>query len=237
MAMLQARSVTKRAELLRIATDMFLEHGYDAVSVEAIVQRAGGTKTNVYKHFGGKAELFAAALEGLCRELVRSITQVSCDGLEVEDALRAYGRKFLQTVLGERALKQHRMIVAESVRFPDLGRRWIGAGPEAAYRSLAAYLAKQQARGKLRPGSPRRLAILFLDMLTFDLHQRSSVAGASPPKLQELRRIVDDAVQVFLYGAAQKPPKRASLGTGADVLADARKRMGDGRLRVTRKAA
>ena len=204
MAIVQARSVRKRAELLRIATDMFLEQGYDAVSVEAIVQRAGGTKTNVYKHFGGKAELFAAVVETLCGELVRSITQVELDGLEFEDALRAYGRAFLRTVLGERALKQHRMIVAESARFPDLGRRWIAAGPEAAYRSLAAYLAKQQAAGKLRPGSPRRLAALFLDMLTFDLHHQSLVAGASPPKPRELRRIVDDAVQIFLHGAAVK---------------------------------
>jgi AcrR family transcriptional regulator len=204
MAIEQARSVRKRADLLRIATDMFLEQGYDAVSVEAIVQRAGGTKTNVYKHFGGKAELFAAAVEALCRELVRSVTQVELDGLEFEDALRAYGRAFLRTVLGERALKQHRMIVAESVRFPDLGRRWIAAGPEAAYRSLATYLARQQAAGKLRPGSPRRLAALFLDMLTFDLHHRLLVAGASPPKPRELRRIVEEAVQVFLYGAALK---------------------------------
>jgi len=184
MAILQARSVRKRAELLRIATDMFLEQGYEAVSVEAIVQRAGGTKTNVYKHFGGKAELFAAAVEALCHELVRSITQVDLDGLEIEDALRAYGRAFLRTVLGERALKQHRMMVAESARFPDLGRRWIAAGPEAAYRSLAVYLAQQQAAGKLQPGPPRRLAALFLDMLTFDLHHRSLVAGASPPRPQ-----------------------------------------------------
>ena len=188
--------------MLRIATDMFLNQGYDAVSVEAIVQRAGGTKTNVYKHFGGKAELFAAAAEALTREIIRSVTQVELQGLEVEDALRAYGRAFLRTVLGERALKQHRMMVAESGRFPDLGRRWIEAGPEAAYRSLAAYLAKQQEAGKLRPGSARRMAALFLDMLTLDLHRRSLVAGALPPKPHELRRIVDDAVQIFLYGAA-----------------------------------
>lgn len=208
MAIEQARSVRKRADLLRIATDMFLEQGYDAVSVEAIVQRAGGTKTNVYKHFGGKAELFAAAVEALCSELVRSVSRVELDGLDFEDALRAYGRAFLRTVLGERALKQHRMIVAESTRFPDLGRRWIAAGPEAAYHSLAAYLAKQQAAGKLRPGAPRRLAALYLDMLTLDLHRRLLVAGAPSPKPRELRRIVDDAVQIFLYGAALKRARR-----------------------------
>ncbi len=204
MAIEQARSIKKRAELLRIATGMFLEQGYDAVSVEAIVQRAGGTKSNVYKHFGGKAELFAAAVAALCNELVHSISQVELDGLEVEDALRAYGRAFLRTVLGERALKQHRMIVAESMRFPDLGRRWMAAGPEAAYRSLAGYLTKQQAARKLRPGSPRRLAALYLDMLTFDLHRQLLVAGTAPPTARAIRRIVDDAVQIFLYGAALK---------------------------------
>src|SRR6266478_4154559 len=90
MAIVQARSVRKRAELLRIATDMFLEQGYDAVSVEAIVQRAGGTKTNVYTH---------------CGELVRSITQVELDGLEFEDALAQHRSQERATIGPQRVFE------------------------------------------------------------------------------------------------------------------------------------
>jgi hypothetical protein len=41
-------------------------------------------------------------------------------------------------------------------------------------------------------------------MLTFDLHRQLLVAGAAPPTARAIRRIVDDAVQIFLYGAALK---------------------------------
>jgi len=73
MAILQARSVRKRANCCGSPPTCFLEQGYEAVSVEADRPASGRTKTNVYKHFGGKAELFAAAVEALCHELVRSI--------------------------------------------------------------------------------------------------------------------------------------------------------------------
>ena len=56
-------SEAKREELLRVATELFLEQGYSCVSVNAIVKRAGGTKTNIYTYFGGKEGLFAPLLK------------------------------------------------------------------------------------------------------------------------------------------------------------------------------
>lgn len=38
--------------LLISATELFLEHGYDAVSLDDIVNHAGGSKASIYKYFG-----------------------------------------------------------------------------------------------------------------------------------------------------------------------------------------
>ena len=46
--------------LLVSATDLFLERGYDAVSLDDIVQHAGGSKASIYKYFGNKEGLFKA---------------------------------------------------------------------------------------------------------------------------------------------------------------------------------
>ena len=40
--------------LLISATELFLERGYDAVSLDDIVQHAGGSKASIYKYFGNK---------------------------------------------------------------------------------------------------------------------------------------------------------------------------------------
>ena len=40
--------------LLLSANDLFLERGYDAVSLDDIVHHAGGSKASIYKYFGNK---------------------------------------------------------------------------------------------------------------------------------------------------------------------------------------
>jgi len=196
-----SRSDAKRAELLKIATELFLAKGYDAVSVDSIVARAGGTKTNVYKHFGGKAELFAAVVEALCQQIVHSFADLELGELEPEEALREIGRRFLTALLAPRSIRQHRMVVAESVRFPAVGKRWFKAGPESARDPIAAYFLKLQKTGQMRGIAPRRLAGLFLDMLSQEQLLRQLIAGAAPLKPREINKLVDDAVGVFLHGA------------------------------------
>lgn len=197
----QSRSDAKRAEILKIATELFLAKGYDAVSVDAIVAKAGGTKTNVYKHFGGKAELFAAVVEALCQQIVHSFADLKLDSLEPEDALRQIGRAFLGALFTQRSIRQHRIVISESTRFPSIGKRWFKAGPESARDPIAAYFLKLQKAGRMRSMAPRRLAGLFLDMLSEEQLLRQLIAGAAPPSTREIGKLVDDAVGVFLHGA------------------------------------
>ncbi|EMF9960905.1 TetR/AcrR family transcriptional regulator [Acinetobacter baumannii] len=48
------RGIERRLALLLSATELFLEKGYDAVSLDDIVNHAGGSKTSIYKYFGNK---------------------------------------------------------------------------------------------------------------------------------------------------------------------------------------
>ena len=54
------RGLERRMALLLSANTLFLKHGYDAVSLDDIVQHAGGSKTSIYKYFGNKDGLFSA---------------------------------------------------------------------------------------------------------------------------------------------------------------------------------
>ncbi|MDE0856882.1 MAG: TetR/AcrR family transcriptional regulator, partial [Nevskia sp.] len=98
----RSRSEAKRAQLLRIATELFLAGGYDAISVEQIVARAGGTKSNVYKHFGGKAGLFAMVVEKLGERSAHPFSGLPLDA-KPEEALRQAGRRFLAELLTPRS--------------------------------------------------------------------------------------------------------------------------------------
>ena len=50
----------RREALLRAAAEVFFEQGYAATSIDAIIERAGGSKRNIYNEFGNKQGLFSA---------------------------------------------------------------------------------------------------------------------------------------------------------------------------------
>lgn len=54
------RGIERRLALLLSATELFLDKGYDAVSLDDIVNHAGGSKASIYKYFGNKDGLFTA---------------------------------------------------------------------------------------------------------------------------------------------------------------------------------
>lgn len=49
--------------ILDAACELFASQGFDAVSISAIAQRAGVSKSNVFHHFANKEALFAAVLQ------------------------------------------------------------------------------------------------------------------------------------------------------------------------------
>jgi len=52
----------RRAQLIAIAREVFVEDGYDGAGMEAIATRAGVTKPVLYQHFESKKELYLALL-------------------------------------------------------------------------------------------------------------------------------------------------------------------------------
>lgn len=68
------RASERRAQLLDVATQLAVEQGFHAVSVEAIARRAGITRAVIYQQFGDLQALLEAVIE---RETSRALAQVS----------------------------------------------------------------------------------------------------------------------------------------------------------------
>lgn len=74
----------RRPEVLDAALGLFLEHGYDGTSMQAVAERAGVTKPVVYACFPGKDELFRALL---AREEERILADIqgAFEGADLSD--------------------------------------------------------------------------------------------------------------------------------------------------------
>ncbi len=74
----------RRPQVLDAALDLFLEHGYEGTSMEAVARAAGVTKPVVYACFAGKDELFRALLR---REEERILAEIESafEGSDLND--------------------------------------------------------------------------------------------------------------------------------------------------------
>ena len=61
----RSRGEVRNSKLQKVAADLFLKRGYEGVTIDKIVELAGGSKSTVYSEFGGKCGLFISSL-GTC---------------------------------------------------------------------------------------------------------------------------------------------------------------------------
>src|SRR2546427_7653567 len=74
--------------LVVAAVDLFTEQGYDATTVAQIAERAGVTKSTLFRYFSDKREVLVAGQEALSRLLTEGIAQAP-DGATPLEAVAA----------------------------------------------------------------------------------------------------------------------------------------------------
>jgi AcrR family transcriptional regulator len=194
------RSAQKKKAILTAATDLFIERGYDGVSVDAIIKKVGGSKSNIYNYFGSKEGLFCAIVEDLSQHILSPLGDAEIDNLPPREALTVIGKQVMSVVLSDRAIGLLRIVIAESQQFPELGGMFFTSGPKPCYECLSRYLDKQQKLGKLKPCNSQEAATQFVGMF-LGLKQLQRLLGITQaPSEEEVTRVVEDAVNTFLEG-------------------------------------
>lgn len=196
--MIEPAAGSKPAQVLAAARAEFLRHGFAATSMDTIARVAGVSKATVYAHFGSKEELFAAMVATNCRRIAESLAEETLEGLPVRAALTQIGRQFLTFLLSPDTQAIYRVVVSETPRFPDLGRRFYAAGPQNTRGRIARYLERAAGRGLIRLDDPARATEMFLGMLIGPRHLKR-VLGLEPAMSEAgIAAAVDHAVDCFL---------------------------------------
>lgn len=213
----QTRS-PKAEQVLDAAAALFLEQGFGAVSMDAVAQAAGVSKATVYAHFAGKDALFAAIIERACLRHAEVLSGRDAASSDVAGVLHAVGSGFLGLLLTPQTLGIFRLVVAESPRFPSLGRIFFESGPRRVLERLEAVIRSAAARGALETDDPHRAAEHFVGLLKGELHLKVVLGIAEDVGQAEFDATVDAAVSAFLRAYAPKPRHTT---TGYAPLADA----------------
>lgn len=192
---------TKVAQILAAAREIFLQQGYGATSMDGIARTAKVSKATVYAHFPSKAELFGAIFAAECANFRQDLAFPAAD-TPVDEILYRIGRSFLDLVLRPHVLAALRVVIAETPRFPELGRAFYQAGPVTSLNHLARLLEAETARGRLAVEDPDMAAEQFIGMVKSRLHICALLSLHEDMQVETLDRTVRAAVRTFLRAYA-----------------------------------
>jgi len=183
------RAAARPAEIIEAALATFAETGFAAARLEAIARRAGVSKAALYLYFATKEELFHAAVGAAVAPLRQMLEHASHapQGAFAEFVPQLLARAAAALDAG-RAAAVARTVIAESRNFPDLARIWHDEVVSPALSTLAALVARAQAKGEVVEGDARLIAFSLIGPLVMGALFREVFAGvaADPPDLAAL---------------------------------------------------
>jgi AcrR family transcriptional regulator len=191
----------KEQEVLDVATEYFLQQGYQGASINAMARSSGISKESIYRYFSSKKQLFEAVIG---RELVgyrSSLDRLdtSLRSMDLRAALIRVAETTLALITTDRTLALRRLIFDEATRSPDVGQHYYEIGPGQAYAVLENVFESRAHHSDFDiPSLSRHFVALMSWRIT--LERSCAVRGEpTPAEITELATaVVDDFTKAFL---------------------------------------
>ncbi|MCX6016337.1 MAG: TetR/AcrR family transcriptional regulator [Chloroflexales bacterium] len=188
-----ARDGAQTAErILQVAHQLFMERGFNGVSIKDVVQQVGISKPTLYYHYANKEALYVAMAHQV-------LTQM---GAEMSAAIAEIDGSFAQLLCGVIEMIQSRN--AEDTRMlrheirTYLSPQWQAQLAEQFYRTmmgpLVAVMGQGLANKQIAGGTAAELAMMFLCFV----EAFSGPEGAAIQMHIDATRMTD----LFLYGVS-----------------------------------
>ncbi len=199
---LSPASDPKTEKILAASRETFLELGYAVTSMDLVAQRARVSKTTLYTRFPSKEELYVTTISTECERRGLRFAPDAFDHLPLEEALLRIGRRFVDLIWSEAAIKMHQSVTGEATRVPEAARLFYQAGPEKAVAGFVAFFERAAARGTIATDDPAFVATQFLAALQGGAYCALSLGLCEPPTEAEREAFVAKAVALFVRGIA-----------------------------------
>jgi TetR/AcrR family transcriptional regulator, mexJK operon transcriptional repressor len=191
-----------KQRLLIAATEVFLENGFAASSVDEIASRAKASKLTFYKHFGNKEKLFEAIVMRLNSTMFEGFVDALEADVPIEQALYYFVKQLAEMLYTDQAIKLVRVLHAEAARFPQLADIFDRAGPQRAHALLAVYFEQKISKGLVRKVDPFTAADHLIHMALGEVFRRVLVGLSSTPSPKYLESRIETALKVFMLAYA-----------------------------------
>lgn len=197
-AVLSPRAERKCAQLLDGARAVILARGFEGASVDDIAREAGISKATLYRYYPDKSALFAAVMARDCGRQSEAMDGLCVEGRPLEAVLADIGARYITFGLSAQAQSVFRTAVAESERFPDIGRAFYESGIDNARATLAPLIAAAMERGELVAEDADLAAHRFFGLCKAEMFFKRLFGVVESYRCDEIAARASDAARVFI---------------------------------------
>ncbi len=189
-----------RHTIVDAASELFVELGFQATTMDKVAQRAKISKLSIYRHFENKEALFSAAMVAHCHPFAPQALSESVDG-SAEDQLMVMGSSLLRTLLRPDVRSVEAMVLADKTNQQSLSKLHYEAGPAHVIAEIEAKLRQLHAKAILNVPDVMRSARLFAALFKgSDLLLIARFDEARAGDDHEIESYCRSAVAMFIAG-------------------------------------
>jgi TetR/AcrR family transcriptional repressor of mexJK operon len=193
----ERQSTKKEREVLDVASDYFLSHGYKGTSINAMARDSGISKESIYRYFSSKKELFEAVIAKELTEYKDKLQFLNFeyDSIAMDEALKRAAESIISAVTADMTLALRRLIFQETVNAPDIGEFYYEIGPKVAYDNLSKIFEAHQAETEF---DPERLTHYFVAMVLHWIMLQRECGVRKQLTKSEVKEIANEVTDDFL---------------------------------------
>jgi TetR/AcrR family transcriptional regulator, mexJK operon transcriptional repressor len=197
----RSAAAARDERVLEIATQMFMEQGFDATSMDRLAEAAAVGKATLYARYADKNALFAAVLRRRIMQVFLPLEAEfgkKLDGANLETSLQVIARRFLDKSIAPESIALSRILSAQALRFPDIAQLAIQEGRGRQIRLVEGVLRHFANDMNFSIEDLSLAAELFLSIVLGNV-TRYALLGSLPPREALITR-GDAAVKLFVRG-------------------------------------
>ncbi len=193
----------KRDQILDGAGVVFLEKGFDGASMNDICRAAGVSKGTLYVYFEDKLDLFQSLISRKRERFYRGLEEELNTDAPLQHRLYLFSRRMAEMLCSDEVIRAQRIIIGSAEKMPEMAGRFYDAGASQTHRSLATFLERECAAGRLKIDDCQLAGAQLAELSIAGLWRKRLFAKVrGKPTAEEIERTVTSAVEMFLarYG-------------------------------------
>lgn len=191
-------------QILEVATDLFVEQGYVATSLEQIARVIGCSKATLYRRYASKEELFKAVVAERGQMLLDEATAVETSSRDPLVAMQEIAVFFLDFMLRPETREAYRIIIGDGHRIPFVADELMETIVEPFVATFSRLLEAAARAGQIESVDHEETTRVLMSLVV-GWPLQNTMLGQKTLQVPEARKkFFDRAWEIFLSGICRQ---------------------------------